>query len=590
MNHLRNILRDVKLRNKILISFLLIIVTSILISASLFFWKTSEILTEQAVEGSHKSVSQAAEFINYKLTNAKNVSSLIYLDEEIPILLKKMKEGKNSYDSYETYNSVIRRLNTISMGHDVHFTRIYVKDLPFKGSNSQKLLDESDISSEEWYQDVLGGNGSIVWIPTYKYDYRYPIEEKKVISIARSINYNKPGNPVGVAIVDILENTISQILEQVNATKNGKVYLIDEDGKIISSLDKANLGKSINPMIEKGNVLGEDSKKDLNLLNMDQSIIYEKHVKKSSWKVVAILPIKEIMKEQVKLLQFMMLILLLIIAFTVFAAFKIADNITKRVKVLADNMERIKDDDWDIVLDINSSDEIGDLQRSFAYMVENMQILISEKYQSEIDIKSAELRALQSQINPHFLYNILDMINWYALKYGVTDISYIVARLAKFFRLSLSKGREMVTIRDEIEHIQLYLDIQQKRFDNSVSVIQNIDENILDYYTLKLILQPLIENAYLHGILEKEEKKGVIIINAYESGDVIIIEIIDDGVGISKKELESLLDKEKQTGYGVKNVHERLQLKYGKEFGLSYESVEDQGTKAIVIIPIITKY
>ena len=174
-----------------------------------------------------------------------------------------------------------------------------------------------------------------------------------------------------------------------------------------------------------------------------------------------------------------------------------------------------------------------------------------------------------------------------ALKHGADDINYIVARLAKFFRLSLQSGREMVRVKDEIDHINLYIDIQNKRFGEDIEMIIDVDENILRYYTIKLILQPLIENAIIHGIMESSNKKGTVKITGQELDDTIIIEVCDNGIGMSEELIASILSSQVNGSYGVRNVNERIQLKFGINYGLSYQSIIGKGTTVRITFPVV---
>lgn len=173
------------------------------------------------------------------------------------------------------------------------------------------------------------------------------------------------------------------------------------------------------------------------------------------------------------------------------------------------------------------------------------------------------------------------------MEHGADDINDIVEKLARFFRLSLSSGKEMVPLRDEIEHIKLYVDIQNKRFDNSIYLNIDIEEEILDFYTINLILQPLVENSILHGVNEKEVKKGDISIVGYQDIESLVIEVSDNGIGMSQEKIKEILSGEMSDGYGVRNVNERLTIRFGQTYGLRYISIPNEGTTAIVRIPII---
>ena len=232
----------------------------------------------------------------------------------------------------------------------------------------------------------------------------------------------------------------------------------------------------------------------------------------------------------------------------------------------------------------DAADEIGGLIRGFGSMIDKINYLINEVYEGKLLQKQYEMRALQAQINPHFLYNSLSLINWKALEAGKDDISKLTLALSSFYRTSLNRGNNVLTIRQELENMKSYLEIQSCMHDDSFDVILDIQEDILNYQTLNLLLQPLIENAIEHGIDLLEDRKGVIKITGRMDEERIYLYVEDNGVGIEPELLSSILEF-KTRGYGVRNVNERIKLFYGEEYKLQIESSEGQGTRSTITIP-----
>lgn len=577
--------RKTKLRNKILYSYLALIILVVFFAYILFYIHTSKILLSHAKSSTWNGINQAAEFINYKFSGTKDTSSIIYLDEDFPRIVDQFKKEQDDFKKYQIYNQLTQKVTTVATGRDVYSVRLYIDHDLFTSNSANKILSEKNIYKESWYQKVIAERGGIVWIPTYNYNYDSPRDEQTIVSIARGLYSN--GRRYGIVVVDILEQTIFDVLKEVSITQQGSVFIMDEDGFIISSNNRDRVGDYLSDQ-KLMDVINVSNKGEINVkVNDVDSVTFHREIPNTNWSLVVVIPTSEILSESKTLTNFMIIILAFIIAITAYISLRISNGVTYRLEDLSENMKKIQNDEWDINMKIDSYDEVGDLQRSFAYMVQNMQVLINEKYQSEIDIKQAELRALQAQINPHFLYNILDMINWMALKHGADDINYIVARLAKFFRLSLQSGKEMVRVQDEIDHIQLYIDIQNKRMGDDIEMILEIDDEILHYPTIKLILQPLIENAIIHGIMESDNKRGFVKIRGFIEHDIIIIEIEDNGVGMSQETIDSILNNQINGSYGVRNVNERIQLKFGNEYGLNYKSILGKGTIVRVSFPAI---
>jgi two-component system sensor histidine kinase YesM len=232
------------------------------------------------------------------------------------------------------------------------------------------------------------------------------------------------------------------------------------------------------------------------------------------------------------------------------------------------------------------SDEIGLLVANFRSMVGQIDGLLEAQYRAGQDLKSAELKALQAQINPHFLSNTLEMINWQALNKGVPEIAEVSRALARFYALSLNNGRDVVTLADEVAHTETYVEIQNRRFGHRIDLRVRVPKTYLRCEMPKILLQPLVENAILHGILERgEDRGGTITVSARRDGGDLLVTVADDGVGMDPARAASLLTVEPQAGrhgYGVKNIDQRVRLFAGEGHGLSFTSRPGRGTKAVL--------
>ena len=246
--------------------------------------------------------------------------------------------------------------------------------------------------------------------------------------------------------------------------------------------------------------------------------------------------------------------------------------------------------DQDVVQEVSTDpdDEVGKLGREYKEMRREIDELIQQKYESGIAIKDAELKALQAQINPHFLYNTLDLINWEAMERDAPEIGELVQMLARYYKSVLRKGFDTVSLRHEIEHIVTYVKIQNFRFDGRIHLTVEIPEELMDKKMLKLTLQPIVENSISHGISADEEGEESITVRARVEEEDLIIEVEDDGKGMTKEQLENILKvDENNSHYAVFNIHDRIRLKYGEGYGLRYESTVGKGT--IVTIRIKTQ-
>lgn len=251
---------------------------------------------------------------------------------------------------------------------------------------------------------------------------------------------------------------------------------------------------------------------------------------------------------------------------------------------LTENMNQIHLGFRQVTVSSSSNDEVGVLIRSFRRMMDQMNHLISEVYESKIKLQNSEMKALQAQINPHFLYNSLSIINWKALEAGEQDISKVTLALSTFYRTSLNKGETMTTVESEVNNIRAYLKIQLIMHDNSFQVIEDIDGELMTCEIPKLILQPLVENAIDHGLDISDKEERYLWIRISQEADLILFRVQDNGIGMTQEKAEEILTYQ-SSGYGVRNVYERIQVLYGEQGSMRVESRPGKGTCVTIRIP-----
>jgi len=301
--------------------------------------------------------------------------------------------------------------------------------------------------------------------------------------------------------------------------------------------------------------------------------------------------LKQQLNEQLKSFLILCVGVVMIIAFSVIvAAMLISNSIIRPIRKLCDLTGQIAEGDFQVRASVDTSDEIAVLAGSVNDMTENLEVMVNQIKEDEGKMRRAELRLLQEQINPHFLYNTLDTIVWLIESNASDKAVNMVVSLSDFFRLVLSRGKEDITIREEEQHIRSYLEIQQARYHDILEYEIQIDPAIYDYKILKLTLQPLVENSLYHGIKYKRAK-GKIWISGHKKEDNIYLTVKDNGVGMERSALEKLrLEisrpcKETESGFGLANVNERIQMTFGKEYGMSLHSVKGEGTRIDIVIP-----
>lgn len=296
-------------------------------------------------------------------------------------------------------------------------------------------------------------------------------------------------------------------------------------------------------------------------------------------------PVKDLRNQMIVLT-----ILISVIAFIL--SYVYAKYSTRRIKTLAKQVQRVENGDLNVSCIVDSDDEIGELQNSFNFMVRRISVLIDERYNLGKNLKDMELRALQAQINPHFLYNTLDLISWKATANGDMETVDIVVKLARFYRLSLSNGSDFLPLSDEAEHVRLFVELTNLSRGRTVELITKIDPSIADYPIMKLILQPIVENSLFHGLYELDDRAGVICLSAERIGSYVQIRIQDNGIGMDKGKLTEILAKKdkpvvntRRGGYGIGNILERLHIYYDDDFMFEIDSAILVGTTVTIRVP-----
>ncbi|MDE7203996.1 MAG: histidine kinase [Lachnospiraceae bacterium] len=279
------------------------------------------------------------------------------------------------------------------------------------------------------------------------------------------------------------------------------------------------------------------------------------------------------------------IILLICFLLIIIVSGLLSNFFAQKVNLLLSAMHRVQEGDLSVWIHDDCPDEIGSLTNSFQHMIEKLNRLVIEDYQNKITLKETQLMALQAQINPHFLYNCLSAINSKALVNSQTEISQMAQLLSTFYRTTLNKGKSQTMLSNEIKNVKSYIDIQLILNDNLFDVAYQIDDSLPEQEVPNLLLQPLVENAIMHGILPNKNKRGVLFLNVSRVDNLIHFTIMDNGLGIPPEKLP-LLTQTQSEGYGLKNVHERLLLTYGKEYGLKINSILNESTMITFTIPI----
>lgn len=526
---------------------------------------------------------------------AKNVNYNYYLQDYLETVIKEEDDyvdsgiGKNMR-SYEMSSQAFS--DTLLSRADISSIMIFGK--------KKMLLNRSmytyqkvalDYSKLDWYAKAVAKPQDAIITGPNRHSFFDTDDE--VISLSREVQSYENGTFRGVILINLNMNKITEICNSFQEKQENFICIINDKGELVYEQQN---GRERFAFDEKENrqelntALGK-TKESCFRLNYrgEKYLVTRTDMKTTGWTLVSMVPYKSVMAETMAISGVMILAVAITLIVTLLLLNRILTGVVKPLKKLEKYMVQVNPDNMDQRMEILTDDEIGHLSMKFNQMMDRIRNLKEQVIEEQEDKRKYELQALQAQINPHFLYNTLDSIIWMA----ETNDSNIVAMteaLAKLFRISLNKGNEEISLERELEHVKNYLIIQSMRYADKFTYEISAELGVERCRTIKLILQPIVENCIYHGI-KKKRGTGKITIRAYRREQNLIIEVSDDGCGMPEEICRKILSDEIESenisgsGIGVKNVNERIQLRFGKKYGLSYSSEEGVGTTVTYVLP-----
>lgn len=523
------------------------------------------------------------------------------LDEVIDILATDPLVYTISSNDPKDFTHVQRLQDSVQLGTSFEHLRIlsgvdrirlYVHNNYSYSNEENSILPVSQVTGSRWYESARYTE-SRFWCAPMDLEDQPEADRNWFSSVQTIYNPRNIHEPLAILRADLDPERLSSLINETSITENGLLMVL-RDGEILL----CSRSDSENPHAAAlaRRLAGSEITRDWEVVEENGVRYYAqcRPLNDRGWYVAGVLPAQDVYRPGNRLRAEMLLIVALLTLIAYMLAYLLSRSTLDRLSLLSKTMQTVEKGDTAVRLESSGDDEIAQLIRSFNQMMDRMDALMEDKVEYGRQIKNLELKALQAQINPHFLYNSLDLINCTAINHNIPQISKMVGALSKFYRLSLSKGREVISLRDELRHARLYLQIQNLRFDDRIQTKWDLDPSADDCRVIKIILQPLIENAVIHGIFEKPSKSGTLTVTTRRSDDGIRIIIHDDGVGMD--EATRLANFTASTsgsisntsgGYGVRNIHDRIKLAYGDAYGLTCVSAPGAGTTVTVHIPAI---
>lgn len=572
------------IQSTLMLVFSFISVLTMLLMGVLMYMRFSMLSRQETTESSRKLMEQTGESMEDYLVNMRQISDAVYY--------KVVKEN----DFYDKREEIQKGMNLLYEANrdKLRTIAIYNKDGSLVAAEpvaSQK--EDPDVTRQEWYQKAMDKMENIHFsIPHIQnlfddnsFRYYWVISSSRAVELTENRT-----SQTGVLLVDMDFSSISRMMKQINEVSNGQYYyLCDNNGQIIYHPRQIQISDGICKENSSVAASYKDGVYDEEFEGVQRKVIVNT-VSYTGWKLVGVIPYSLFSHEMINIRYFIVMVILLMAMMLIIINRVVTQRISRPILKLNHSVMEYEAGKKPEIY-IGGSSEIRHLGYSIQSSYEKSEELMQEIVWEQNERRKSELDALQSQINPHFLYNALDSITWMIEGERNDEAAFMISQLAKLFRISLSQGHTIISVRDELQHAKSYMNIQRIRYKDAFSVTFDVDPDLEKYCAVKLTLQPILENSINYGV-DPMDDCGEIMIRVKKEEDLLILSVEDNGIGMSEEEVSLLLTDSNRkrkhgSGVGLVNINNRLQILFGKEYGLLIESEPDEGTRVSIRIPAI---
>ena len=575
------------IQSTMLVSFSALMVLAMLVFMVIAMRYTSGTIYENSINYMSQIIQQVNYDIDTYIEYMENISSVIAKSSDVPRYL--FDQNQTEAEREAEKERILTQFQTIMESRDdIYNVAAVAKNGRYIiNQGDDELTGYVDIESLDWYQAAMESKSGIA-VSSSHVQNAIQSSYKWVITLSRALVNNQTGEREGLFFVDLNYSAISDLCNNNSIEEKGYIFVLDAEGNIVyhpkQQLMYGGLKtENIDAIMEcREDSLIIDEGGDSKLYTMSKS-------KRTGWTVVGAAYTSELLKNNEQAQMWYLLVASILLLAVIGISGIISREITKPIRSLRDSMRKVQNGQFDTHVEVITENEIGSLGRSFNLMTSEIRALMEQNVYEQKQKRKSELKALQTQINPHFLYNTLDSIIWMSEAGENDEVVEMTSALARLLRQSISNDKEEVELEKEIEYVKNYLTIQKMRYKDKLEFFIYVDPRVAHVPIIKLVLQPLVENAIYHGIKYKETKGNLKIYARPVDGRVEIV-VADDGIGMDEDVMEHIFDEhrkeQKRNGVGVPNVQKRLKLQYGSEYGIRYESVKGAGTKAVITIPV----
>lgn len=593
---LPNFLMDKSVKTKVLLFFLPVIILSSVLTGAISYFIAVRQLIDNARYLLNDTVYQTNIFLNDKFSTMFEQIVVIENDGSFARIISKNGGQSQSNNDYDDIIKIHSKFEDVFAKYFQIIDSIYINFNNGREFGFQKdyiVPKKIGINLSEWTEKYTWSKDGYYWLNIHEDTVFDTADKRNVLTVFKMIG-NRDSEINGMILINLRSEYFLKILNNVKISPNGYMMLVSREGVFSSKDMQQDLNVGTEGIELLRNNIGNTGSFYIHGKETTKLFVVFNTLQINNWVLAAVVPENDILKRagQIKYIA-LAIITVTALIFSIIATL-FASSISNPIRFLSQQVKYVEKGDFDIKFDIADKNEIGVLANGLTRLLNTVKSLLNEIREEHEKKRQIELLALQSQINPHFLYNTLGSIKHLVDMNQNEKASKMVAALTKFFQIGISKGKEIITVREELEHIRNYLLIQKMRYSKEFDFDVVAEDRILDCKIIKLTLQPIVENSIYHGIKNKLEM-GTIRISGYKEGDNVVLEVYDDGVGMSGEKLEKLLEsinlpeiEENPITFGLRNVQQRILLNFGREYGLEIESVENGYTKVRIRIPFIS--
>lgn len=586
---MKDLLLNVSLRTRMLLSNIVVALIPFLmfsiVSGSIFLDHAQKTAEEHSVQLIH----QVSNSMDVYVETIEKMVNYIQLELQDTPFFTMETEGASGWESETDYiRSVLE--NVANSHREVAGIFIAAKEDLYV-STGMSRISRDPFQNERWYREASENPEEIQLISVVTgrnivTNRSYSIDD--VFSLAKAVQDPETGEVLGVILLDIRHDIIQSSINGVTIGEKGFVFVMDQEDNIVYT--------PVNGIVYRVNPKWVKAMEPMSVQIQGGSYQIRSELSPyTGWRTVGVFSMDEVMSSVNTIVYILFTCVIISLVLVVIVSFKFSRTLTNPIFKLKRLMKQAESGDLTVRFNFQHNDEIGELGQSFNHMIARIDQLIQMVYVEQENKRTAEMKSLQEQIKPHFLYNTLDTISWMARDYDAEDIVRLVDALTNMFRIGLSHGKDIITVKEEITHVSNYLYIQKIRYKDKLNYVIHVDESLYAIEVPKLILQPLVENAIYHGVKAKRGG-GTITITGVPEGENLVFTVQDDGAGMLQEKVEelnrrmserSVLDEKKS--FGLFYIRERIQLCYGKGYGVHVESTLGEGTRVTITLPLYQK-